>query len=1455
MRTKRLFTLALVLLMIFTSILPVMASVGGTPVTGQEQQAFDKSNLPKLADDQRNSKLSDEEQVRIIVQLDSAPLVDYAIQKGVMVDELSPNLVARVTNDLYATQESVKKDIEKKDIEMVYHENFLNIINGFSGTTTYAEAKEIENLPGVKSVYIANEYQRPTPDMSTSVDIINARETWNLGYKGEGLVAAIIDTGIDSTHKDMKLTDNATAKLNKSDVNGLIASKNLPGKFFTIKVPYGYNYYDNNLEIRDLGPDATMHGMHVAGTVGANGDAKGIKGVAPEIQLLAMKVFGNDPGMSSTFGDIIIRAIDDSVKLGADVINMSLGSTASYVLPNDPEQQAVTNAANAGVLLSISAGNSNKFGSGYGLPYNSNPDTGVVGSPGLTAESLQVASIENTHVKAYALEYSLESETKLAGYFTSGAADPVIVFAGKPVEYVDCGLGGTAADFAGKNLTGKIALIKRGGYDFTAKIANAEAAGAAGVIVWNHEAGGEALVSMMYPEGGTIPAVFITNSHGAALLGLAGTDKAKISFKGNQTTVLNSNIGKMSDFTSWGPTPDLEFKPEITAPGGQIYSTFNDNKYGIMSGTSMAAPHVAGGSALALERVTELFPELTGLNKVNMAKNILMSTAHPLTDKGTYNVYYESGSFYSPRSQGAGVMDVFAAVKTPAVVYDKNSGLSKVNLKEIGDKTNFVITVNNFGDEPVTYSVSANAQTDLMRNGAIQAESDLIFVDGTIDQNSGLGEAPLQFTGLDGSEITVPANSTIDIPVELDLSNTVDWFYNAPVTELFPNGTFVEGFVQLTAVDDNTPSLSIPYVGFYGEWDQAPVIDGDVYGLTGDTYYEYSGLLTPAEGDYEYLIPVLAQDIAEFAISPNGDGKADQVLPIVSFLRNAKTFSVDIYSGDGEKLLRHIAGETDLRKHYYDNKRGPLYTFKSSWAWDGAVKNKVTDGDYILRITAAIDYPGAQPQVINYPVVVDTVAPVITRNQYNLGTGILTIEAEDATPIIDYSLFDADSHELIAASQDGTFDLNEYKNSLLHVYVVATDAALNKTTSENIYLNDNQIASIFMNSPEPFGIYSTNTIAFDGYVTDASGLNSLKINNVDVPFVLDPQTGRFNFHTEMTFEDGLHKIDVDAVDKAGNAINFERTIYVDTHAPEITMTQIPEERVVENEVESVVLQGTVTDMFSFLRVKVDGSEVYYNPDESEYADRFTTPANYDLNEEIALDEGENIITIETQDVAGNTSRKTYKVYRKAVGEETPDLDEAVSITALNVLSGTNVSAERPVTISATANQDVEWTVTIKNPNGSVEATYQQTGSVFEESWAPSPFKKLNGQYKVSIVAVNGEDMATEQTSFTVYNYAIKINSVNVTNRNGVISAEAGITNLGPSAANPMLIVQVLDASGHVVNISTARMDGMLAQQTVGLSSGFGLTKAGTYTVEVFVWSGWADAEALSTPATATFVLE
>ena len=378
----------------------------------------------------------------------------------------------------------------------------------------------------------------------------------------------------------------------------------------------------------------------------------------------------------------------------------------------------------------------------------------------------------------------------------------------------------------------------------------------------------------------------------------------------------------MSDFTSWGVTPNLDFKPEITAPGGNILSTFQDDKYGTMSGTSMAAPHVAGGSAIVLQRVDEDF-ELEGKARVEMAKNILMNTSKVVEDKGLYNNHYGLGNPYSPRRQGAGIMQLHAALSTPVVVTEVESELGKVALKEIGDTVTFTLKAENVSDEAVTYNVDGNVQTDLTLDLKYnETEAGGIFVDGTIgDASPWVGEYPISFSA---NEITIPANDSVTFDVTLDLTDAIDWAWNIPMEDIFKNGYFVEGFVKLTDPTDTYPELSVPYVGFKGDWNKAPVLDE--FGYDGkDSFYGQAGMLTTSGNGHNYLgfDPFTGKkSVANIAISPNGDGANDNAIPILSFLRNAKLVEYSVLDKD-KNVLRKIKSENEVRKNYYDSGKGP----------------------------------------------------------------------------------------------------------------------------------------------------------------------------------------------------------------------------------------------------------------------------------------------------------------------------------------------------------------------------------------------------------------------------------------------------------------------------------------------------------------------------------------------------
>ncbi|MEH7178047.1 S8 family serine peptidase [Neobacillus vireti] len=915
-------------------------------------------------------------EVRVIVEVDGTTPVETATKKGVKYDKLSKGERKQLEKAAKNQQKAAKDKIKDKKITIAYEQEFNAVVNGFSAEVKYGDIAKIKEVAGVKGVYIATEYELPNeaPDMKYSKELVEAQAAWrDFGYDGEGMVVGIIDSGIDPEHKDFLLTDESKGELSEAEVNSAISEFELPGQFWNEKVPYGWNYADGTEDIIDDNVDTGMHGMHVGGTVAANGDEEngGIKGVAPEAQLLALRVFGEDE--ATTTGDIYIKAIDDAIKLGADVLNMSLGSSAGFVDPESPEQQAVKRAVDNGVVMSISAGNSTYYGSGYFHPYASNPDYGVVGSPGVSYDSISVASFENTTLTVDAANVSIgDGEAKQVMFLSAGQTAPTV---GTNFELVHAGIG-APEDFAGKDMEGKFALVQRGTLGFVDKAKNAQAAGAAGVIIYNNADG---TVNMATEEAIKIPQLFMLKADGDRFAeALKAGQTVTISFGGEKTSVPNVESGKMSSFTSWGITPNLDFKPEITAPGGQIYSTANHNEYQIMSGTSMAAPHVSGGSALVLQRVDEEFG-LQGATRSKLAKKFLLNTSKPVEF---------DGAPVSPRRQGAGLMQLHAALETPVTVTDFKTGEAKVALKEVTDNVvTFTLTAENHSNEAVTYDVSASAQTDTPVNAGVLVSAPNLF--GAMD----LG-AIATINGKASSSIEVPANGSTSFDVTVDVS---DW--DAALKSYFTNGYWLEGFVKLTDPTDTNPDLVVPYVGFKGDWNASPIVDTPAWDPM--SYYGYTGVLThTGGGSYDYLgidqaTGNLNPDL--IAISPNGDGENDSATYILSLIRNAKQFNLRVVNADGN-LVKEIANEVDVRKNYYDGGRGAMYYLFSDWTWDGTMHNgkRAPDGQYYLQVEATIDYDGAEAQTITLPVKLDVTTPKL-KTTLGADNQTVTVDVTDKT--------------------------------------------------------------------------------------------------------------------------------------------------------------------------------------------------------------------------------------------------------------------------------------------------------------------------------------------------------------------------------------------------------------------------------------------------------------------------
>ncbi|MGG2024776.1 S8 family serine peptidase [Gottfriedia sp. S16(2024)] len=1294
-------------------------------------------------------ELNAHDKVRVIVELDGDAPISYSIEKGVRYKDLPEAKKVDLQSEVKVEQKEFLTDVKEENIDFEVKNKFTTVANGVSGEIEYGQIDELQSLPNVESVNLVNEYERPKekPNMLSSKAMVQAIQTWNVGYDGKGVIVGIIDTGIDPTHPDMTLKEDPKRKLTKEKTDAIISANNLPGQYYTLKVPYGYNYADKNQEIRDLGPDASMHGMHVAGIVGANGDesGNGIKGVAPEAQLLALKVFSNDPAMPTTFGDIYVKAIDDGIKLGADVLNMSLGAEAGFVNPDNFEQKAVERAVNSGVLMAISAGNSDRIGSGgqaqAGNPLASNPDIGLVGSPSVATNSISVANIENNFIQLDQMNVKIGDETFPIPFKKQASPDPLEVFeTNKELDVVYVGKG-TSEGYEGKDVKGKIVYAVRPGEfpTYDAIKYYAEQAGAAGVIVRGAVAHGD-YVSMKLTNP-KIPLVSIGISEGNTLeekIKAAG-GTGKVTFTGDHKTVVNNAAGRMSTSTSWGVTPSLELKPEITAPGGQIYSTLNDGKYGTMSGTSMAAPHVSGGAALVLQKVQELFPQLQGADKVKRVKTLLMNTAKPVQDPDNNNNYY------SPRRQGAGIMQLYSAVNTPVYVVRKGTNDAKVELKEINkDKFEMTLTATNFSDKDVSYKVDTSVLTDAIINGRNALKSQVISK---------------AVVTTDSPTLTLFPGQSKDFTIRIDLTDA-----KAELEAAMKNGYFVEGFITLKneSQDVALPDLSVPYVGFKGDWNAPPVLDATVYDAS-PSFYNFSGFVDQKSsfriGQLGYT---RSWDKERIAISPNGDDKKESLTPVLQFLRNSKTVEYSITDASGN-TLRKLRTDKEQRK---DNS---TYTWKPEYTtWDGKVNNKlVPEGLYYYTIKTQVDNPGEPQQVVNFPVFVDNTKPVISNVSYSKKKLYFNAQDSNGSGLNEVKVLFNDRKYWIddifpkKGETQFEFDLTKLEDSngkeikdIKNIDIIVEDNAENASTFQAT-VPDNKIPYIISNSPAPFGKYTIRGIPLTGYVTDDSLVKYLQVRSdklvggpvKKLDLTYNPTLKRYDFNSQLTFsEDGVHEVFIEGEDVVGNKIEFRRQIFIDSQSANIQITGLPQNNYVAKDGVDPEVTVSITDNFDVFRLVVNGNEEAYRELEQPYEQR---PLDYKQKMTLKLSEGRNDFQFFVTDLAGRNTYKNITIYK---GVTAP----ASFITSLTA-NPEDESVFNSLSIKAEASKPIVWDGKVLDPKGNEIKldSSKDPSSTFEGSFKLDKLA-ANGEYKAILTPLGGSKADRRIVKFNVTNHQISI---------------------------------------------------------------------------------------------------
>ena len=1146
---NRLISMLLVFAMLSSLVVPTVA----TTANGISWNLTNNSSVlnplgPDRVDNAHNTvTYADHEVVRVSIVLSQKPTLHAGFETaGIASNDAAMNYRQKLKDNQLNVTAKIEKMMGQK-LDVVW--NLTLAANLISANVQYGQIKNIEKITGVQQVVVESRYYPAEaksesvaqPNMMVSANMTGATQVWETGYTGGGTRIAVIDTGLDTDHQSFDpnaflhaLQENAeragmsyeeyVASLNLLDAEEVaaklsqlnVAERN-PGMtaeelYFNEKAPFGYNYLDGDVDITHDNDSQGSHGSHVAGISTANrylmqegtyvaaADAVAMQGNAPDAQVIVMKVFGK---LGGCYESDYMAAIEDAIVLDCDAINLSLGeNSAGFNAPSAPYRELMNYLVETQSVVAIAAGNAGYWGvySSGAAPYLYIEDVNfqTAGNPSTYPNAFTVASVENDgYVGA-----SMIVAGSTIGFYDGEASSWV-----KPLESLDkTGKGteyeyvfltgiGAEADYAGIDVRGKVVFVSRGDINFADKAMIAYQQGAIATIVYNNDPQRINMVLDGYWEEAPCALISMANGQFVKENSTAATTEAGVTYYTGKVTVKSSpsaNVENsahytMSAFSSWGVPSDLTLKPEITAPGGNIFSVNGNvpetNQYEMMSGTSMATPQISGFAALMKQAIKARGLSQADLTDRALVQSLLMSTALPLKDA--------NGNYYAVMQQGAGLVDIMAAVNADSylLVNGMPDGKVKVELGDDPSRTGvytFTFTIYNLENEAKTYQLSADMFTQdafpyYANNEALSRgdDTDLALY---LDTATTAMEFTAQWST--GETVTVAANGELEVTVTLTLSED----QKAYLDTYYVNGAYVEAFVYANAVADAEgaagTSHSIPVLGFYGNWTDPSMFEiGSVQThATGeetrnpytDNYNTNSLSVEYARdpGYYYYLggNPVVADSVYHPERNAFNNKNGDKIMDLeINTIRNAYNSRLTITNTTTDEVLRQYQSGK-IRAPYYG-----VVLFLQMWM-DGYYSyglnwnaRNVAEGDTLeFFVEVAPEYYVNEDGTVNWealgrgatmtiPLTMDSTAPVISDILVDVENGILTVTASDNQYVSGVALYNGSGKQVLSyvGSKDEatpgeayTYELDLRKANGTKFLIQVYDYAYNVTTYE-----------------------------------------------------------------------------------------------------------------------------------------------------------------------------------------------------------------------------------------------------------------------------------------------------------------------------------------------------------------------------------------------------------------------
>ena len=901
-----------------------------------------------------------------------------------------------------------------------------NVMSGFALRAPVGALDAIRRAPGVRAAFLEREGRVSdvaTPDAEGGVESTQTggQDPANLSahlmmhvdqvaQKGEGKVIAVIDTGVDMTHPAFTGELAGSPPLTPQKVAAMTSQlgEGKTGVYVSQKFPFAYDYADGDNDASPAKSPYGSHGTHVAGI--ASGNADKIVGTAPNAQVIVAKVTRSED--DALLDSALLASLDDMLVLHPDVINLSLGWTAG--MDNEADSVYATvykKLQEAGITVNAASGNAFSTGygnnSGKGLPYASDPDSSVMDEPATYSSVVAVASVENALLRnAFTVNGTDIGYQRARGL----NGEKVAFFSDLPAgtyEYVDAGFASEedAAALKAKypdGLAGKIALVSRGNMTYQKKVENLYDLKPAGIVVYNNVSVGSLIAMNLTTQD--MPAAFISQADGQAML---DAPERKLTIAEGQV-LPQSTVYEASEFSAWGVSPDLRLKPEIAAPGGEVFSSIPGGAYEQSSGTSMATPQMAGVSTIVLQRVQSdpIFASMSARQKADVVQNLLMGTARPLTDAAQ-----TTGALYSPRKQGAGLVDALAATTSsvyPTVVGAPEQSRPKADLGDGTKGWHFDVTLHNLSGVPATYELSSQALSEIVDGGFFAQHSSDWRGRGVEITYSGAASASAE-----GATVTVPASGEATVGIDIAPGSE----FASYVAENTPNGTFLDGFVRFASRTDGQPDLAVPYLGFYGNWGKVPIFDA--LASDGGAHTRASAIVNGKNGDslgYNPLVKAADRtgnpNPRRYVISRSTASGAPTILePRTGTLRSVHSLT-STYTNEAGETVFSVTNHRNWKSLYQtsseENTWVEAYHESTSFDANADPFAQLPDGEYTLRIAASNDGPSSARQSISYDFRLDTTAPVISELSYSgKDEGfVVTFDVTDDSPLAAVDLHD-----------------------------------------------------------------------------------------------------------------------------------------------------------------------------------------------------------------------------------------------------------------------------------------------------------------------------------------------------------------------------------------------------------------------------------------------------------------